>query len=94
MPKTPPIIKEFDELEDEIIQSFNFIESFQDRVKFARKITKKFQDQRADLLRKIEEGIEKIPNVNIITKRGNIDTKIQLQAKFTKDIKTLLGKIL
>ena len=36
--------------------------------------------------------IEKMPNVEITTKQGNKEIKVELKAKFTKDILSLIKK--
>ncbi len=40
----------------------------------------------------IVEMIEKIPNVEVITKQGSREVKIELKAKFTKNIIKSLNK--
>jgi len=45
------------------------------------------QSHDQDLLKKIEG----LPNVVIKTKKGNLETKIEVRAKFTKAIKKLIN---
>ena len=45
---------------------------------------------RKEVKKELAEKIKKIPNVIVKTKKGNMETKIELKAKFTKDLLELL----
>lgn len=64
---------------------------FSDEIKIY--ILKREKDYHKGLVEEIEGRVEELPNVQVETKRGNLETKITLKAKFTKEVLKILKEL-